>query len=435
MKRVLVVSYFYPPFSSVGATRVSKMTRYLRDSGWESHVLTVDRCDLPETLSLEVDPQAISRAPMVFDLAGLPRLLIGRRRLSQGRVNPSPPWYGGLLWRAGEVYRHLVCFPDAQIGWRRSAVRYGLEVVKRVQPDVILSSSLPNTSHLVARSIAARTGVPWVAELRDLWTRNHNFQRVQPLRMLEERMERSVLGKATALVTVSDEWAAQLKHAFNRPTFVVPNGYDPTDYPPPTPGRSDVFSLVYTGMFYNGKQSVDPLFAGVRALADAGRITPARFQMQFVGQYLAPIRARAEAYGVLPFTSIDPPIPYRDSLARQSASTALLFLDWSAPSAEGWYSAKIYEYLGAGRPVLAVGNDDTVVSRLLERTRAGIACSTGDAVAKTLDDWLTEFEATGALAYAAEACQRQQFQRQHTARLMADVLDHAAGIGRQQVLA
>ena len=112
MKRVLVVSYFYPPFSSVGATRVSKMTRYLRDSGWESHVLTVDRCDLPETLSLEVAPKAITRAPTLFDLAVLPRVLIGRRRLSQGRANTSQPWYGGALWRAGEIYRHLVAAVD-----------------------------------------------------------------------------------------------------------------------------------------------------------------------------------------------------------------------------------------------------------------------------------------------------------------------------------
>jgi hypothetical protein len=423
MKRVLVISYFYPPYSSVGATRVSKMTRYLRDAGWEPHVLTVDHCDLPSTLPIEVPPETITRVPVRFDVGSLPRALVGRRRLSSDRLlaQQAPSW--ALLWRAGELYRHLACFPDGQIGWWPTAARQGIELAKVLRPDVILSSSLPNTSHLVARSIAARTGIPWIAELRDMWTENHNFRRVQPLRALEQQIERRVLSSASALVTVSEVWADRLRDKYRLPTFVVPNGYDPTDYPSDVTPSREVFTLTYTGMFYNGKQRIEPLFQAVASLASRGRISPASFRLRFMGTYLGPVRACAEAHGVGAFVTIDPPVPYRESLRMQSGATGLLFLDWFSSGASGWYSAKIYEYLGAARPILAIGPGETVVARLLERTGAGVNCSTSADAAAVLDSWMCEFVSNGAVVYGADDAVRHQFQRQQAARTMADVLD------------
>jgi glycosyltransferase involved in cell wall biosynthesis len=427
MKRVLVVSYFYPPYSSVGATRVSKMTRYLTDAGWEAHVLTVDRCDLPATLPLEVAEDAVTRTPQLFDLASLPRAVVGRRRLAQDRVLPTQTRRWALLWRAGEIYRQVICFPDGQIGWWRSAAARGLELAREIKPDAILSSSLPNTSHLVARSIARATGIPWVAELRDLWTHNHNFRRVQPLRAVERRIERSVLSDASALVTVSDVWAEWLRVAYRRPTFVVPNGYDPNDYPSCVPPRSGPFTLAYTGMYYNGKQNVAPLLEAVSRLAARGRITPERFRVQFVGQYLGPVLAQATERGIRAFVDVRPPVAYSESLRLQCSAHALLFLDWFDDRATGWYSAKIYEYLGARRPVLSVGPCDTVVARLLSDARAGVTCADGNDVARVLECWIEEFERKGALAYVADEQVRARYERQQAARAMADVLDHVVG--------
>lgn len=421
-----MISYFYPPFSSVGATRVSKMTKYLADAGWQAHVLTVDRCDLPGTLPIEIPEDAITRAPQLFDLASIPRTLVGRRRLANDRVMPTQPRRWALLWRAGEVYRHLVCFPDGQIGWWRGAVARGLALAREIRPDVILSSSLPNTSHLVARAIARKTGIPWVAELRDLWTGNHNFRRVQPLRALEQRIERSVLSEAAALVTVSEVWAEELRAQHGRPTFVVPNGFDPSDYPTGAPAPSSVFTLVYTGMFYNGKQNPNPLFQAVRHLAASGRIRPEQFQMRFVGQYLGPILTRAEAYGIGAFVTAHPPVAYKESLRIQHGSTALLFLDWADGATKGWYSAKIYEYLGARRPILSVGPPSSVVGGLLGRTGTGVAAETPAQLQAVLEGWLREHEATGVLACHGDPAVTVQFNRQAAAAQMAEILNQYA---------
>jgi glycosyltransferase involved in cell wall biosynthesis len=421
VNRVLVVSYFYPPFSSVGATRVSKMTRYLRDAGWAPHVLTVDACDYPRTLPVEIPQESITRARQLFDLASIPRTLVGGKRFATQRVAPGQSKRWAMLWRLGQVYRHLVCFPDGQIGWRWSAVGRGIQLAKEFRPDIILSSSLPNTSHLVARAIARQADIPWVAELRDLWTDNHNFRRIQPLRALEARLERSVLSDADALVTVSEVWAEHLRVKYNRPTFVVPNGFDPTDYPRESHADTRVFRLVYTGMLYNGKQDPDPLFVAVRKLADSGRIDPKWFRLQFVGQYLGPVAGLANERGVSAFVDVGAPVSYLESLKLQSRATALLFLDWINDKTAGWYSAKIYEYLGAGRPVLSIGPTHSVVARLLARTGAGEAAATSEQIIAILERWLTQFERGEGLPYAADEAIRRRFQRQEAARLMASV--------------
>src|SRR5205807_973392 len=101
----------------------------------------------------------------------------------------------------------------------------------REQPDVIFSSALPPTSHLVARRLSRKARLPWVAEFRDLWTDNHAFQRIQPLLTVERILERWAMREADALVTVSEPLADTLRKRLNKPVFVVPNGYDPDDFP------------------------------------------------------------------------------------------------------------------------------------------------------------------------------------------------------------
>lgn len=423
MKRVLVVSYYYPPYGSVGATRVSKMTRYLAEHGWEATVLTVAHDDRPEEIDLEIPVERIHRVRQAFDVTALPRWLMGRKTVEKQRFGSGRGWKADALWRVSLVYRNVACFPDPQIGWLHPAVREGRRILAEIQPDVILSSSFPNTSHLVARRLAIESGVPWVAEMRDLWTDNHNFQRFRPLRAIEQELERRTIGKADAIVTVSDVWAELLRHRFGKPTYVVPNGFDPSDYSEQAPPAAGLFTLVYTGMFYNGKQNPDPLLEAVAALSRAGVINPRTFRLQLVGHYLGPVLARAEVAGVLPFVTLDSPVPYRESLRRQRGATALLFLDWADPNESGWYSAKIYEYLGARRPVLSIGPHHSVVARLLEQTRAGVVAESSLETVEVLRDWILTFQASGELHSHSSPEMLRRFQRQVAAKNMATVLD------------
>lgn len=424
---MLVISYYYPPYSSVGAVRVSKMTRYLADHGWQATVLTVAGDDRPGGMDVEIPVEAIHRVPQLMDVTAFPRWVIGRRNVEGRRFTVRSKWMSTAVWYMGVLYRNLFCFPDPQIGWYLPAVREGLRLAETLRPHVIVSSSYPNTAHFVAARIARHTKLPWIAELRDLWTDNHNFRRMWPLRSIERALERRVLGGASALVTVSDVWASSLEQRLGKRTYVVPNGFDPCDYadlPPPQP--HDAFTLVYTGTFYNRRQDPGPLIEAIASLGRADLITPNTFQLRLIGHYLEPVVARADAAGVLPFVSVEPVVPYREALARQREASALLFLDWADGVEKGWYSAKIYEYLGAGRPILSVGPHDSVAAQLLGRTRAGVVGETASEVRSVLERWIRQYQLTGALECEADTKLIKQYERQVAAATMAGILDQYA---------
>src|SRR6267142_4219777 len=228
-RRVLLISYFYPPFNSIGGLRVSKMSRYLAEFGWDVRVLTTDRDDTPATLPVEIDRAKIVRVH-ALDVNALPRHVLGRRRV--GSHGYEAPRGLGVLAPMGGLYRTVTNFPDGQIGWYRPAVNAGRGLIENWRPDVILSSAFPATAHLVGHTIAKSTRIPWVAEYRDPWTDNRSRRRAGPLHRLERWLEDRTLKTASAIVTVSDAWASGFRNRFPAiPVHVVPNGFDPGDYP------------------------------------------------------------------------------------------------------------------------------------------------------------------------------------------------------------
>jgi len=169
--RVLVVSYFFPPFNAIGAVRLGKMVKYLRQLGHEVKVLTAQRQSLQATLPLETPKDEIASTPWINVNAPVELLLGGRERVA--KVGYSARTGGSRVARTlGEWYKHLINFPDGQVGWYPYAVAEGRRVLLNWRPDIIYASAMPVTALLAAHALSKRSGVPWVAELRDLWTDN-----------------------------------------------------------------------------------------------------------------------------------------------------------------------------------------------------------------------------------------------------------------------
>lgn len=421
-RRVLVISYYYPPFNSVGAVRVSKFTKYLPEFGWQPMVLTVDRDDLPANLDLELDSASVFRSGQI-DVNSLPKWFLGKSQIAQSGYTPA----GGLLRSrlavlAGRAYKQLFNFPDGQVGWYPLAARLGRRLVGERRPDVIYSSSLPATSHLVAWRLARETGLPWVADLRDPWTDNQNFRRAQPLLGLERVLESKVLGRASALVTVSEPWAETLRRRFGQLVYVIPNGFDASDCPngvSPLP----FFTLTYTGMIYAAKQDVNPLLQALQRLRDSGAL-PDGFRARFIGRYLNHVALEANSKGLADHVQVMAPVSRRAALQLQAESTALLLLvSGRDPQDQGWCPAKLFEYLGIKRPILAIGPQNGVAAQLVQRLRAGVVVQDSTQVERTLLEWLAEFRATGRVAVHSDDSELAAYDRRFLTGELARVLD------------
>jgi len=229
LHRVLIVAFFFPPINVVGSVRPAKFAKFLPEFGWEPTVLTVDNFSTrPATMPLEMSADNVARVvyrdPVAFFIHRL------RRPAREGT------WEGsGTATAKTRLYSvarkifdiNVVRMPDRALPWYLSAVRNGSQVLARQHFDIILSSSPPPTVNLIASTLARRARVPWVADMRDLWTMNHSFHRSQPWQALEENLERRTLKQASRLLTVSPILAEKLRTFHGKPSDSITNGFDP----------------------------------------------------------------------------------------------------------------------------------------------------------------------------------------------------------------
>jgi glycosyltransferase involved in cell wall biosynthesis len=311
-----------------------------------------------------------------------------------------------------------IAWPDEFIGWAPGALFAALTAVHRYRPDVIYSSSLPMSGHVVALALKRLTGLPWVADFRDPWVLNP--QGTHLYAGISARLERLCVRSADAIIVADDG-----VHVLGAPPedprrVVIRNGVDPNDVPTPplTTGRSS-FRLAYVGMFY-GAMNGAAVFAAMRRLIARGALEPDRFELRLVGARIDP----AIDVDSLPISSR----PYADHPAAVAemvmADALLLYLPpgWSATT------GKVFEYLATGRPILCVAPPENFGSQLVAELGAGICVAPEDpsAIERAIEQLYRSWSA-GELAPSAEvrAEALRRFSREALAHELAGVLDEA----------
>jgi len=383
--RILIVSFYFPPYNSIAAVRVGKTARYLVTLGHEVRVVTADRQPFQQTLALEISSERVRYTSWIDVKKPIHMLSGGQARIDLGDIPPGAhqAWRRSPIW---SLLKTFLFFPDEQVGWLPFAVRKCAQTVNQWKPDVILASSGPTTALVVAWLVSKRHQVPWVADLRDLWVDNHYYSHPEWRKKIERRLERRVLSSASGLITVSEPLASTLRRGYQKPTRVVLNGIDFDDYPahPVVPFRKGSVQILYTGRIYEGKRDPTPLFQALKLLGPLKE----KLQVAFYGDNLNSVAQLARRTGVQSLVSVHPPVPYRESLRMQSESDALLLLLWNHPGEKGVYTGKLFEYLGAGRPILAVGPQDGAAADLIRARNAGFLASDPRRIAEKLKVWI-----------------------------------------------
>ncbi len=396
--RILYLSFFFPPNNTVGAVRVGKNAKYLAELGNELRVIAADgavseRGD--RSLPVEVPPEWVTYTPWWQVNAIGKSLTAGRaRRDSSGAPNEGaakgpafnnsidvlPAWLRG----AGQLYLSVTNIPDAAVGWRRAAVRAAVRVCERWRPDVIYASGGPWSGLMAAATAARRIGVPWVAELRDPWAENHLYPFMGWRRVVDRWLERRTLSTAAGLVTVSEPMAQGLRRNHAQPVRVVLTGFDRADYPPPDRTDDDGrLHVVYTGQFYGGRCDPTPFFEAIGRLgSDAAKMRVTLF----VRDDIPSIQRMVDRAGVGETVSIREPVAYSEALRQQVSADVLLLALQDSAAFDGVYTGKVFEYIGAGRPILAVARDTNVAAELIRSAGLGFASMDPAAIA----EWLSE---------------------------------------------
>lgn len=382
-----MVSYYFPPSGGPGVQRVLKFVRYLPARGFHPVVLTVpEDAAFPvrdESLAAEIPPEtSVVRSP-IREFYGLYARAARRRHREQRGTKEAPPANlvttatagTGIRGRLLTWIRGAVFIPDGRMGWLPGGTRAGVRAVREQDIEAIFASGPPFTAHWIARRVAARTGLPLVLDFRDPWTRAPFYPRRPTLaRAIDERLERSCLRQASAVITVNEAIRSDLlaRHPDLDPErfHVITNGWDPADFAGITAAPGTEWTVTHTGTLPGGLPA-----AFARALAAVLRDDPAveeKLRVRFIGHTPPEVAARLTDPPLDRVVRIEPYRPHRASIEALLESRLLLLAIEEGPEARGILTGKLFEYIGSGVPILAlvpVGE----ASGLIERTGCGRA--------------------------------------------------------------
>lgn len=418
MKKILIVSYWYPPLPAMGSVRIASFVRHLPKFGWEPYVLTVKLGQYGLPVPADEDPERVCRTNSYDISLAISRVFRNIRGGTITRAEAGAAEGPSLKRAALGFYDRFVAFPDAVWPWRQLGRRDALAFAMKVRPDVILSSSPPATAHRMAALLGDRLSVPWVADYRDPWSQTAWLDLPPGVRRKARRLELGTMRSAAALCATSEPQARDLASLHGKPTFVVTNGYEPDEAPRESKvnGR---FTLLYTGMMYPGKRDPRLLFEALGRFAVKRKISPSDMRVVFYGPHQDVTLDMAQRAGVERFVECHARVPRSAALALQGSADVLLQLEWNSELTKGVFPGKFFEYLGAGRPILAIGPKGGVIEETLRRTGCGEVVSTAEEIEDYLDRALTAYRSDSAITYQRSEAELKRHTRENQAGVLA----------------
>ncbi len=420
MKKVLIIAYFPP--TPLPSPRIMGLAKYLPEFGWEPVILAASL------------PQKSDKRFRVIETPYRDALSFWKKLF---RLNPDEDLRGGIKKRFGITAKksfmdylltlggEIVNYPDGYRGWKPFAIKAGGELLQQEEVQVIISSSAPITCHLIARELKIRYKIPWVADLRDLWTQNHNYTYGPIRKLFDRRLELKTLSSADDMVTVSQPWADKLSLLHKgKTTYAITNGFDPETVNIPPANLTAKFTITYTGTIYSGQHAPSKLFAALRDLISNGTMNPEEIEVRFYGEETEWLDKEIKQYGLSGIAKQYGVVPRDVAIRKQRESQLLLRLKWEDQQEHGAYSGKIFEYLASKRPILATGGSEDVVSELLNETKAGICAPTVVDIKNTLRELYREYKLRGEIAYTGEESKLNKYNHREMARRFSEILDH-----------
>ena len=378
MKRVLIITYYWPPSGGSGVQRWLKMSKYLPEYGWQPVIYTTENAEYPvmdPSLEKDVCPEAeVIRRPIVEPYSFYKKFLGIKKeetiKVGFASETKKTGWKAKLsLWARGNLF-----IPDARCWWVKPSVKYLKRYLKDHPVDAIVSTGPPHSMHLIAMKLKEALGIPWIADFRDPWTEIDFYDELHLSRWADRkqhRLERKVLTEADKVVTVSWDWARGLGRIGNRNVRVIQNGFDWQTKPAlECTLLSPEFTLTHIGVI-GPARNAPTLWQALQEIKTQVEDFSKNLRINLIGQVDQSVIHSMEACGLMENTQIIAHVPHDEVRQIQESSQVLLLLVNNAPNAQGILTGKLYEYLASGRPILAIGPEDGDAARLLRETQAG----------------------------------------------------------------
>lgn len=434
MKKVLIVTYHWPPMGGGGVQRWLKTVKYLREFDWEPVIFTVTDAEisLPDHSLEEEIPEGVEtlRVP-IWEPFGLYKKITGKS--SSEKVQPGllsegegSNWRNELaLWIRGNVF-----IPDAKRFWIKPARKALIKYLKQNRVDAMVSTGPPHTTHMIALAARKRTGTPWLADFRDPWTFVDYYDKLKLSRYADRRhhqLEAEVVNTADKTITVTWSWAADFnRRNYEKEVEVITNGFDPADFPEtPWPALSQKFVITHIGSM-NADRNPKALWPILDRLSQEWPEFAQQLQIKLIGPVDGTILAAIRKSGLEDNLEHIKNLPHKEVIPHLQSSPLLLLPLNDTPNIAGVVPGKLFEYLAARRPILCIGKTDGDAAHILRETGVGKVWHFSDeaGIEQSLREYWRDFQA-GRLAAPEGA-----FQNYSRRKLAGDIAQALNAISR-----
>ena len=415
MKKVIYIAFNYNHDTGIASKRLRGVSKYLPSFGWQPIVIVPrtsnETVKIDNVRVVETDYQdMISKFMPSSNNTGRKREVS-----SQEQTNK---FVSKSISIAGEIF----AYPDSMKYWKKPAMEAACEIIESEKIDAIMSTSSPVTSHIIAHDLKDKYGIPWVADLRDLWNLNPYINHNVIRRYFEKRLEMKTFKNVDALTTTTELAKQKLQsiHPDKKIVSVV-SGFDPQDFEKTKQTEeSEKLTLIYAGSLYNGKRDPSILFDSIGQLIKENKIDPNKIVIDFYGDDTN-LKELSQKYDIQNNVRIHGRITQEEVLQHQMNSDVLLLISWMDESEKMFIPGKIYDCIGCKKPVLSIGYKEGSLKDLIDETNIGYHVSDVEGCKKSIYDYYTKYN-KNELKYTGNEF-AEDYSLRNTAKNFSEILE------------
>ena len=374
-KKLLIITYYWPPAGGPGVQRWLKFVKYLPDFGIQPIVYIPENPTYPildEKLKTEVSEKAIILKNKIFEPYQLASLFSKNKtkNISSGLIPKQRKQTfleKCMLWVRGNLF-----VPDARVYWVKPSVKYLKKYIKENNIDTIITTGPPHSLHLIGLQLKKELQLKWIADFRDPWT-TIGYHKVLKLSAYAEkkhkRLEHSVLNTADHIIVTSKTTKTEFEVLTSKPIEVITNGYDVNTIDKQTLDKK--FTLSHIGSFLSERNPVvlwEVLSELISKKVDFG----SHFQLNLIGKTSNEVLDSISKFGLERHLNLIGYVSHGEAIVHQKKSQILLLIEIDSTETKCIIPGKLFEYMASERPIIAIGPKESDIEEIITSTKTGI---------------------------------------------------------------
>lgn len=375
-KKVLLLTYYWPPAAGPGVQRWLKFCKFLGEFDIEVTIITPENpsaSNYDESLSKEIPASCEVFKTDSFEPFELYKKLKGKKKgkeaISVGGINLFND--KSFKQKVFNYIRANFFIPDARKGWNKFAFKEASQLLKAENFDAVITTGPPHSTHLVGKKIKDKFQLPWIADFRDPWTNiyyNKLFPRTSSTKTKDQSLENMVLKQADSIIVVSPGLKSEFEDRARR-IDVIYNGFDQDDIPARNDAKGERFVISYVGNF-KPNQNCNSFWKACKRLMDERGIQSS-FEIRLTGNVDQTVKDSIKEFGVEDVVNYKSYVPHKEAAQEMVNSSALLFIIPQTDHNKLILTGKLFEYLASCTPLISIGPEKGNAAEIIEETGRG----------------------------------------------------------------